>query len=158
MDIKDIKNELTNLLAHSDEYFRENTTKLVLKIEEYLKEENNNINSGRATATIDYYKNLHEILVRQFNKIEPISKNMMERMYKAQEILVNLDTVNYYLKWAISKCTGINADHKIALILRTDEEFFREASYRWCQILSSINSEVKMRTTITQVKNGNADG
>lgn len=152
MDIRDVKAELTNLLAHSDEYLRENVKSLVMKLEEVIKEENNNINSGRASAVIDSYKNQHEIISRQFSQIPADKKHTLERLYKAQEVLVTIDTVMYYIKWALSRCTGINADSKIVGILKADEEYFKEASFRWCQIISSMNSELKLRSTVLQSK------
>lgn len=151
MDIRDIKVELTNLLGHSDEYLRENVTKMVLNIESYIEEENNNINSGRASVVIDSYKNQHEVLVREFRQIPIDKKQILNRLYKAQEILVTIDTVMYYIKWAIARCSGIN-NSKLLTILRTDEDYFKEASFRWCQIIQSINSELKLNTVVLQNK------
>ena len=146
MDIRDIVTELSNYLSHSDEFLRTKVLDLVNALEEQLREEVNNINSGRASVVIDQYKSQHEILSREFNRIPTDNKHFLERLYKAQEVLVVIDTVMYYIKWALGKCTGVNADHKIVMALRTDEEYFKEASFRWCQILSSMNSEMKLRT------------
>lgn len=151
MNIRDVKSELTNFLSHSDEYLRENVTKLILRLNEVIEEENNNINSGRASSVIDSYKNQHEILAREFMKIPTDKKHLFPRLYKAQEVLVTIDTVMYYIKWAISRCSKAN-DSKILTLLKTDEEYFREASFRWCQIISSINSEIKLNNTILQSK------
>lgn len=160
MDIRDIQTHLTNLLSHSDEYLREEVKTLVLKLDEIIKEENNNINSGRASALIDSYKAKHETLARQFNQIPTDKKHALDRLYKAQEVIVAIDTVMYYIKWALSRCTRQTADSKVVLMLRSDEEYFKEASFRWCQILSSMNSELKLRTSILQSKHdlGKEDG
>jgi len=147
VDIREIRTDLANFLTHSDEYLRQHVVELIAKLDDIIREENNNINSGRASSLIDSYKSQHELLARQFSAIPVDSKHRFDRLYKAQEVLVTIDTVMYYIKWTLARCTSKTTDHKLVAMLRSDEEYFKEASYRWCQILSSMNAELKIRNT-----------
>lgn len=158
MNIRDIRADLVNYLSYSDEFLREQVTQLVGRIDEVIKEENQNISYGRASEVLESYKNQHEMLSREFFHIPTDKKHTLERLYKAQEVLVTIDTVMYYIEWALSRCTGANIDSKIPIALRADETYFKEASFRWCQILSSMNAELKLKTTLIQSKTGNKNG
>lgn len=148
MDIRVVKARLENCLTNgtSDDYLRKQITELVQDLNNEVEVVDKTIESGMVSTVVSELRQYYFALIDEYGAIPKVTKNLVKRANKLDEIIITLNKIVNFTSWAITKnasSTDPNTQ-RLCAVIKPEMESYRKELYNWGQLLANVLVDKKI--------------